>query len=305
MSGGRVVVESWAEELRAAGMRIRQRALEVCVRHNGGYLIQACGSADILATLYLRLMDLGPSSGPLVPAKFEGVPQPGADDQWGGIYNGDRDRFFLSPAHYALALYSTLIEAGRLADDTLDQANDDGSTLEMIGAEHSPGFETTAGSLGQALSVAVGTALARKRQQRPGHVWAFISDGELEEGQTWEALAAAVNFELDNLTVMLDANGLQVDTWVRDVMNIEPIVDKVHAFGVKVAEADGHDPVAIADAATSGRPGRPLFVVCRTKPTRGIEALEGRHQLHYIRFRDGEVQAARESLAAAQQEVFA
>jgi transketolase len=300
-----IVVGDWVNELRSTAMRVRRHAFEVCARHNGGYLIQACGSADILTALYFRLMDLGESSGPLQPEKFEGVPKSNLDAQWGGVYNGSHDRFFLSPAHYALALYATLIEAGRLAPDALDGANDDGSTMEMIGAEHSPGFESTSGSLAQALSVAVGTALARKRQGKSGHVWALISDGELEEGQTWEALSVASNFKLDNLTVMLDANGLQVDGWVRDVTTVEPIVDKVRAFGFKVVEVDGHNPAAIVEAGASGEPNRPLFVVCRTKPTFGIEAMEGRHQLHYIRFRPGEIEAARTSLDLADLKVSA
>lgn len=290
---------SWQEEVLSAGMRIRRRAFDVCARQNGGYLIQACSSAEVLGTLYLHVMDLGASTGALTPPMFNGAPKPGAEAQWGGAYNGDRDRFFLSPAHYALALYSTLIEAGRLDQHALDRANYDGSTLEMIGAEHSPGFESTTGSLAQALSVAVGTALARQRTGRAGHVWALISDGELEEGQTWEALASAVSFGLDNLTVLLDANGMQVDGWVRNVMKVEPIVDKVRAFGAKTMEVDGHNPGAIAAAAEAGEPGRPLFIVCRTTPTRGIESLEGRHQLHYIRFRPGEIEACRADLALA------
>ena len=270
---------------------VRQRAASVCVRENGGYLVQACGSAEILATLYTRLMDLGPSTGPLTPAPFTSVPGHGAADVDGRVYNGDRDRFYLSPAHYALGLYSTLAEVGRLGDDVFDEVNADGSTLEMIGAEHSPGFEATTGSLAQALSVAVGQALVRHRFGKPGRIWALISDGELEEGQTWEALQAASHYGLDNLTIFLDANGLQVDGWVRDVMTVDPIVDKVRAFGMTTVEVDGHDPEAIAGAVTRREPGRPLFVVCRTTPTRGVPSLEGRHQLHYIRFRPGEADA--------------
>lgn len=242
-------------------------------------------------TLYTKLMDLGPSTGPMQPAEFDGVPIAGRPMLIGDIYNGDRDRFYLSPAHYALGLYATLVEVGRLDQSVLDGANADGSTLELIGAEHSPGFSSTTGSLAQALSVAVGQALGRKRFERPGRVWALISDGELEEGQTWEAFQAAVNFGLDNLTVMLDANGLQVDGWVKDVMNIEPIADKVRAFGWTVTEVDGHDPAAIAAAATAIEPGRPTLVVCRTNPIHDVPSLEGRHQLHYIRFREGEVDA--------------
>lgn len=289
----------WAKEIQAAGYRIRLRALDVCAAQKGGYLIQVCGSAEILMTLYSRMMQLGDNTGPLVPDRFAGTPGAGQRDGTGSRYNGDLDRFFLSPAHYALALYSTLVEVGRLDAAALDDVNGDGSTLEMIGAEHSPGFEVTSGSLAQALSVAVGTALARKRFNRPGRVWAFISDGELEEGQTWEALAAAAHYKLDNLTVLLDANNCQVSGAVSDVMGVEPIAAKVSAFGATVHEVDGHDPAAIASACTAPSAGRPTFIICRTTPWRGIEPLRERHQLHYIRFVGNEVERARASLTNA------
>jgi transketolase len=268
---------------------VRQRAARVCAANGGGYFVQVCSSAEILTTLFGRVMDLGPSSGPLLPDDFVAVPRPGSPQIEGARYNGDRDRFFLSPAHYALGLYATLAEFGRLSEDAFENVNADGSTLEMIGAEHSPGFEATTGSLAQALSVAVGRALARHRFGRPGRVWALISDGELQEGQTWEALQAASNFRLDNLTILLDANGLQVDGPMANVMNVEPIADKVRAFGMTTIEVDGHVPDAIVAAAAQRQPGRPTFIVCRTSPTRGVPSLANRHQLHYIRFRDGEV----------------
>lgn len=286
----------WVESTLELAQNVRRRAAEVCIANNGGYLVQTIGSAEIFATLFSRLMDLGPSNGPLVPVPFDGVPRPGVPAVEGSVYNGDRDRFFLSPAHYALGLYSTLCEVGRLGEEVLAETNADGSTLEMIGAEHSPGFEATTGSLAQALSVAVGQALVRKRLNRPGHVWALISDGELEEGQTWEALQAASNFGLDNLTVFLDANGLQVDGWVTDVMKIEPIADKVRAFGCTTVEVDGHNPAELAGAVDQREAGRPLFVVARTNPAHGLPSLRDRHQLHYIRFRDGEVEALRGDL---------
>lgn len=290
----------WVERALHVAHNIRRRAVEVCASNNGGYLIQACGSSEILATLWTEVMDLGPSTGSRQPEPFDGVPT-GRNDLIGHIYNGDRDRFFLSPAHYALGLYAVLCEVGRLEDGVLTDANADGSTLELIGAEHSPGFESTTGSLAQALSVAVGQAIVRKRMGRPGHIWVLISDGELEEGQTWEALQAAVNFELDNLTILLDANGLQVDDLVKNVMNIEPIADKVAAFGCLVTEVDGHDPAAIAAAARKRETNRPSFVVCRTTPNRGLPSLAGRHQLHYVRFRGGEVERMMADLANRQE----
>jgi len=282
--------EVWVTQVKEHAHRVRQRAARVCAANHGGYFIQACGSAEIMTTLYAQLMDLGPSTGPLFPNDFDGVPRPGAPALVGDIYNGDRDRFYLSPAHYALGLYATLVEMGRLDHNVLDWANADGSTLELIGAEHSPGFETTTGSLAQALSVAVGQALVRKRFNRPGRIWALISDGEMEEGQTWEALQSAANFELDNLIVLLDANGVQVDGWVEDVMKTEPIPEKVAAFGWTMTEVDGHDPRSIAEAARNVVKGKPTFVVCRTNPIHSVPSLQGRHQLHYIRFRPGEVE---------------
>jgi len=141
---------------------IRTRVLAHTIEHSGGYLSQACSSAELLATLYTRLLDLGPSTEPLVPPAFIGVPRAGKPVASGSGYHGaahpDRDRFIFSPAHYALILYAALIEMGRLAPESLDAFNRDGSTLEMIGAEHSPGFTTTSGSLSQALSVAGGVA---------------------------------------------------------------------------------------------------------------------------------------------------
>ncbi|QNE46182.1 transketolase [Glaciihabitans sp. INWT7] len=291
---------SWIDEVLVTAQNVRRRGSEVCIANNGGYLVQVCSSAEILVTLFSRLMDLGPSSGPMVPAQFEGVPRPGEPALIGSIYSGNRDRFLLSPAHYALGLYSTLVEMGRLSDDVLNLANADGSTLEMIGAEHSPGFATTAGSLAQTLSVAIGQALALKRRAEPHRVWTLISDGELEEGQTWEALQVASNFELGNLTVYLDANGLQVDGWVKDVMQIEPIAEKVRAFGWDVIEVDGHDPEQLWAAGNEPSDGRPRLVVCRTQPYRGIPSLKDRHQLHYIRFRSGEVETLRRDLSALQ-----
>lgn len=294
------MTDDWVESALRIARHVRRRAARVCVANDGGYLVQACGSSEIMATLYSHLMDLGPSLGPRRPDAFEGVPQPGREGIAGRIYHGGHDRFIVSPAHYALGVYATLVEMGRLDDDVMDGTNADGSTLEMIGAEHSPGFETTSGSLGQALSVAVGQALVRQRFERPGHVWALISDGELEEGQTWEALAAAVSFGLDGLTILLDANGLQVGGPVEEVMNVEPIPEKVRAFGCTAVEVDGHDPEAIAAAVEQREAGKPLFVVCRTTPIRGMPSLKGRHQIHYIRFRAGEADAVLADLGQPQ-----
>jgi transketolase len=273
---------------------VRRRVLEHTLRHNGGYLSQACSAAEVLATLYVRVMRLGPSQAPPVPLPFPGVPGPGNPDRFSGaLYNGPRaphlDRFFFSPVHYSLVLYATLIEVGRLAPEGLAQFNQDGSTVEMIGAEHSPGIETTAGSLGQALSVAGGVALARRLRGEPGRVWVFMSDGELQEGQTWEAFAALAHYRLDNVGVYFDINGQQCDGAMASVMTVEPIRERLEAFGARVCEVNGHDVAALAAPSGFGPDGRPLVVLARTDPCRGLELLRERApRLHYVRFASGE-----------------
>lgn len=290
--------------------RVRRSVLEKTLQNKGGYLSQACSSADILATLYVRLMNLGPSTAPWVPRPFAGAP--GADNRHsftGAGYNGpkapDLDRFIFSPVHYALVLYATLIEVGRLAPEALEQFNRDGSTLELIGAEHSPGHEVTAGSLAQAISQAGGMALARKLRAETGRVWVFMSDGEFQEGQTWEALAAATFHKLDNLRIFVDVNGHQCDGRMDGVMGVEPLLQRLLAFGVDALEVDGHDVEALAAAGTRVKPGCPLVVLARTDPCRGLELLRQRPgKLHYIRFRDeAEYRAYELALAGMEEEI--
>ena len=282
--------DDWKADAQRTAQGIRRRVLASTVRRKGGYLTQACCSAEALAVLYHRVMNLGPSVGPRQPAGFPGVPGPEASVT-GAAYNGPpdpaKDRFLLSPTHYAIALYATLIEVDRLDDTALEQFNTDGSNLEMIGSEHSPGVEATTGSLAQALSVAIGQTLARRLRGDTGRNWVYMSDGELEEGETWEAFQTAAHFRLASLGVYLDANGFQVDGPVERVMELEPIVEKIAAFGWDVHEVDGHDLEALAEAAENRSETKPLMVVCRTRPWEGIPSLKDRYpSLHYVRFKD-------------------
>jgi transketolase len=239
-----------------------------------------------------------------VPGSFTAVPGPGnATAGAGGRYNGARspqlDRFFFSPVHYSASLYATLIETGRLSPEALAWFNRDGGTVELIGAEHSPGIEATAGSLAQALSVAGGVALARKLRGEPGRVVVMMSDGELQEGQTWEAFAALSHHRLDNLVALLDVNGQQCDGPMGSVMTIEPAAARLRAFGARVHEVDGHDPVALADAAEDAEEGRPTVVLARTDTCRGLDLLRARApKLHYVRFKsDDERRSYEQALA--------
>ncbi len=289
--------------------RIRRRVLAHTLSNNGGYLSQACSTSEALATLYSGLMRLGPSLAPSLPLPFAHVPGPGRPYFSGALYNGPRedhlDRFIFSPVHYALVLYATLIECGRMGPEALDLFNTDGSTVELIGAEHSPGHEVTAGSLAQALSQAAGIALARKIRRASGRVWVFMSDGEFQEGQTWEAIAAMAFHEIDNLTMVVDCNGQQCDGAMQQVMNIEPLAARITAFGGLAHELDGHDPAALIAAAAQPSQGRPVALLLRTDPCRGIDALRQRApKLHYVRFKnDAERQPYIERLAQLNEEL--
>jgi transketolase len=283
----------WHDEAGRIARGIRRRVLEHTIKNNGGYLSQACSAAEMLAVLYSHAMRLGPSIAPPTPLPFAGVPGPGRPALTGAGYNGpkapDLDRFVFSPVHYALVLYAALIETGRLAPEGLQQFNRDGSTVELIGAEHSPGHEVTAGSLAQAISQAGGIALARKLRGERGRVFAFLSDGEFQEGQTWEAFNAASHYRLDNLVVYVDCNGQQCDGRLDGVMHIEPLVARLTSFGAEAIEVDGHDVEALAEAAARPPCFKPRVVVCRTDPCRGLAILRERApKLHYVRFKSAE-----------------
>ncbi len=273
---------------------IRKRVLQHVLINNGGYMSQACSSAELFAALYGGLMNLGESEGPLEPPRFVGTPSPhNTEYRTGAAYNGAKspegDRFFFSPAHYALVLYATLIETGRLGEDALTYFNRDGYALEMIGAEHTPGSEVSCGSLPQAFSQAIGVALARKMKNETGKVWVFMSDGEFQEGQTWEAMEIIAHYQLDNLHVVVDVNQQQCDGEMKTTMNMEPLAEKLQAFGAVACAIDGHDLEQIMDAVETPHVGKALVILGYTNPTQGLPLLEERRpNLHYLRFREGE-----------------
>lgn len=268
---------------------IRRRVLQHSIANNGGYMSQACSAAELLSCLYGGVLNFAPLNEPIDPPSFIGVPEVGVNtyktgQQFHGALGHQYDRLISSPAHYALVIYAALIETGRLREDGLDHFNRDGSTVEMIGAEHSPGFETTTGSLAQALSQAGGIALARKLKKERGNTWVFMSDGEFQEGQTYEALQAAKFHGLDKLRVIVDVNLNQCDGPMDKVMSIEPLADRVRAFGWDVTVLDGHDIPAIL-AAAGEVTDNPHMLLCYTDPVRGLPIMEERKPtLHYLRF---------------------
>jgi transketolase len=254
---------------------IRRRALRAAVDLNGAYLGQACSSAEILAVLHGTAMD-----------------------------HHAREELVISPAHYALAHWCAMAETGRLDIDLATYARD-GSILEMVGGGGSPGMPFTTGSLAQGLSQAMGLALGLRLQGIHGRrTWVLVSDGELQEGQTWEALQAAAHLGLHELRVVLDLNDSQVDGSPDEVVTVEPVADKLRAFGWNVIEVDGHDLEALSRA-LSPQTQQPTAVACRTHIWQGIPSLRDRHNLHFVRFRDGELELALADLGLASPETVA
>ena len=281
-------------EVQAIADSIRRQILGIAIRTGGCYLAQACSSAEMIASLYTKVMKLGPSAGEWDAIPFPGVPGPdNMDYQHGSLYHGvpapDKDRFFVSCCHYASVIYCALAATGRISPKALEKFNVDGWNMEMIGAEHSPGFENTAGSLGQTVSIAAGTAHARKMRKDTGRVFCLLGDGELQEGQTWECIQTAAYYRLDNFIIVVDANGQQVEGAIEDQMKIEPLKERFESFGAKCVLCNGHDIDDFVKACRTAHAGKPLVVVCRTRGYTGVEPLKEKYPfLHFVRISEAE-----------------
>ncbi len=273
---------------------IRRRVFGHSMRNNGGYLSQACSAAEQLAWLYNEALKLGDPTLPMTPAAFGGVPSADNDDYVTGAgYNGpfepQYDRLFIAPAHYALVAYVTLIEVGRMSEEGLEMFNKDGSSVEMIGAEHSPGMEVHNGTLGIGLSTGAGLAYGRRLRGEEGEVCVFMSDGEVQEGQTWEAIQACAHHGIDNVWALMDVNNQQCDGAMSSVMDVRNIATKMRAFGAFVVEIDAHDITAMRQAKAESHKGKPLIILAHSSPTKGMEFLQRRFpRLHYVRFKTTE-----------------
>ena len=280
---------NWAEEVARMAQGIRRRVLAHVLERGGGYLSQACSSAEIFATLYGRVLKLKKLERPLSAGPFQGTPGPGPAVT-GAAFNGggdpDCDNFVLSPAQYALVLYAALVEAGRMDEKSMADYDKDGSTVEVIGAEHSPGMEVTTGSLGQGISQASGIAMARKIRGEAGRVVLLMSDGECQSGEFWEAVQAACFHELGNMIAYVDVNGFQCDGKMTSVMRLEPFDKRLKAFGARVYRVDGHDVKKLAQLGQQRHKApRPTFILCDTDPCRGVDLLKNRYpKFHYLRF---------------------
>lgn len=213
------------------------------------------------------------------------------DPEWEG-----RDRFLLSHGHYAIAYYAALLEAGIIPEAELETYGSDDSRLPMSGmATYTPGMEMSGGSLGQGLSIAVGMALGLRQKQSTAWVYNSMSDGELDEGSTWEAAMSAAHYGLSNLINLVDVNKQQADGDSRKILGFEPLQDKWAAFGWYVQRVDGNDlPAVMAafDNAKSYSGNQPRVILCDTLMGKGVPFLETRDKNHFIRVDADEWQKA-------------
>ncbi len=195
----------------------------------------------------------------------------------------ERDYFILSKGHAAPLLYTVLAHAGFIEHAELCTLRKLGSRLQgHPDSKCMPGVEISTGSLGQGLSVANGIALAHKIDKAPNRVYALLGDGELQEGQVWEAAMSAAHYKLDNLCALIDNNGLQIDGPVDRVMGVEPIAAKWRAFGWEVLEIDGHDMAKIVTALDMAETvkRKPTAIICRTVKGKGSSVFEGKVEFH-------------------------
>jgi transketolase len=252
--------------LQARALELRRKMMHMASGKGEGYIAQGLGMADCLATLYFHEMRYDP-----------------ADVDWPG-----RDRFVLSTGHYSIAMYAVLAEAGIIPVDELPSYGLNGSRLPMSTFDETPGVEMVGGSLGHGLGQAVGMAMALKLDGSSARVFCEFSDGELQEGSTWEAAMGGATFKCDNLVALIDCNGIQADGPV--TVRIEPVADKMAAFGWETREVNGNDLTELTAALAASREqnGKPKAIVMRTTPGFGIPTITARERAHFVRIDNNE-----------------
>lgn len=249
------------KQLKTLATQIRKHIIDEVYSASSGHPGGSLSCTDILTVLYFHEMRVDPKN-----------------PHW-----SDRDRFVLSKGHCAPALYAALAEKGFFPTEDLAGFRSADSYLEgHPSMRYVPGVDMSTGSLGQGISAATGMAIAGKLDKKDYRVYSILGDGELQEGQVWEACMSASHYKLDNLTAFLDHNGLQIDGKIVDVMSPEPVVDKFKAFGWNVIEVDGHDHQQIIDAIDQAKKtkGMPTMVVANTIKGKGVSFMENNAGWH-------------------------
>ncbi|MDP4145075.1 MAG: transketolase [Bacillota bacterium] len=247
--------------LQDTAKKVRKNIITMLTASASGHPGGSLSAVEILTTLYFHEMKVDPKD----------------------PHNADRDRFVLSKGHAAPAIYSVLAEKGYFDKAELVGLRKTGSMLQgHPNMNYVPGVDMSTGSLGQGVSTAVGMAIAGKLDKKDYRVYTLLGDGELEEGQVWEASMCAAHYKLDNLTAFVDYNGLQIDGNISDVMSPEPISNKFEAFNWHVICVDGHDFNALIDAIEEAKTvkGKPTMVVCKTVKGKGVSFMENEASWH-------------------------
>jgi transketolase len=267
------------DDLRLRGQALRAHAVKMVHRARASHLGSCLSMADILACLYWRVLRVDP-----------------ANPDWPG-----RDRLILSKGHAAAILYATLAERGYFPVAELETYCEMGSRLTGHVTSGVPGVELSSGSLGHGLPVGCGMALAAKREGLPFRTFVLLSDGELDEGSNWESFLFAPQHELDNLIVVVDYNKIQSFGRTRDILDLEPLVDKFRAFRWAVREIDGHDYRQLVTAFDSlpFEAGRPSVIVAHTIKGKGVSFMEDLLAWHYSSPNDQQLQQALAEIGAA------
>ncbi|MDR1106886.1 MAG: transketolase [Treponema sp.] len=249
------------KEMKEKTGKLRVKILEMLCEAGSGHTGGSLSCVDILAVLYNKVMNIDPKN-------------PGWEK---------RDRFVLSKGHCCPALYAVLADLGYFDEKELMTLRKYGSMLQGHPYMYdTPGIEVSTGSLGQGLSVAAGMALAAKMDGLDIRTYCLMGDGELQEGQIWEAAMAAGHYGLDKLCGIVDKNNLQIDGRVEDVMNIDPLADKFRAFNWNVTETDGHDPARIEDSFNRAAQckNKPTVIIAHTVKGKGVSFMENKSGWH-------------------------
>jgi len=248
-------------DLEKMAKQLRRHVITMIAAAGSGHPGGSLSAADIVTALYFKVMCHDPKS-----------------PQW-----PDRDRFVLSKGHAAPILYAALAECGYFPVEELSTLRKLGSRLQgHTDRTLTPGVEMSAGSLGQGLSFGIGIALAGRLDRRDYYVYVLLGDGECEEGQVWEAAMSASHFQIDNLTAIVDHNGIQLDGRCCDIMGIEPLADKWRAFNWHVIEIDGHDIKQVLQALKEAREikGKPTAIIAHTVKGKGVSFMENNVDFH-------------------------
>ncbi len=243
------------KQLKITACNVRMGIIDATHGAKAGHPGGSLSAADMFTYLYFKEMNVDPQN-----PKWE-----------------DRDRFVLSKGHTAPGLYAALALRGFFPVEDMDQLRQIGSHLQgHPNMNLTPGVDMSTGSLGQGVSAAVGMAIGAKYMKKDCRVYTLLGDGEIQEGQVWEAFMSAAHYKLDNLCVIIDNNGLQIDGAVADVMSPYPIPEKLAAFGFEVAQIDGHDFDQIEAAFAKARvtKGKPFAIVMKTTKGKGVSFME-------------------------------